>query len=192
MRQALVETLIKKDSSKAYFLTGDLGYNVLEPLKNKMKGRFINVGIAEQSMIGIASGLALSGKEVYTYTITPFYLRAFEQIRLDLCYQDVPVTMIGTGSDFDYSYLGTSHFAFDVKKCFEGLLNLDMYIPKNIKGLNKLLSKKAKRPRLIIVGGYTENNDFEIDYNKLTKYPHEGGSRDYFKLKYQKDENTKQ
>lgn len=188
-RQQIAESLIKKDHKNMYFLTGDVGYGVLEPLKEKMGDRFVNVGLAEQSMIGIASGLALSGKEVFTYTMCAFYLRALEQIKLDLCYQDVPVTMIGVGTQFDYGYLGNTHFAFDDDKVISQLLNIDVLIPKDKEEINRLITLKAKKPRYIRVGGYEENNDINIDWNKLIKYPKEGGSKEYFNLKYKKNEN---
>ena len=95
MRKALVKKLIELDNKNTYFLTADVGFGVLESLQKKMGDRFINVGLAEQSMIGIAAGLALSNKRVYTYTMNSFYLRCVEQIRNDLCYQGLPVTMIG-------------------------------------------------------------------------------------------------
>ena len=66
-----IQDLMRKDES-VYFLTGDLGYSVLEEIEKEFSKRFINVGIAEQNLIGIASGLALSGKKVYVYSIIPF------------------------------------------------------------------------------------------------------------------------
>lgn len=186
MRTALVDELLKIVDRDTFFLTADLGFGILEPLQEKMQDTFINVGLAEQAMIGIASGLALAGKKVFTYTISPFYLRALEQIKLDLCYQDVPVTMIGVGTQFDYEYLGNTHFAFDDDKVMSQLLNIDVYTPKNQKELRKLLRQTPKRPRYIRVGGWKENLDFEIDWKKLDKYPKEVGNREYFKDRYGK------
>jgi transketolase len=79
-----LENYIDKDT---YFLTADLGFGILDDLRKKMGDRFIKVGVAEQVMMGVASGLALSGKKVFTYTITTFYLRAIEQIKLDIVKQ---------------------------------------------------------------------------------------------------------
>lgn len=189
MRQQVTKTLLEIDNDNMYFLTGDVGYGILEPLKQKMGDRFINVGLAEQSMIGIASGLALSGKQVFTYTITPFYLRALEQIKLDLCYQEANVTMIGVGTQFDYQYLGNTHFAFDDDKIIKQLLNIEVLTPKTVKQLNKILRSKLTKPRYLRVGGMYENLDVKIDWNKLTKYPHEGGSRQYFINKFSKSQD---
>lgn len=186
MRQKVVDTLISIDHEDMYFLTADVGYNILEPLKLKMQGRFINVGLAEQSMIGIASGLALSGKQVFTYTMCAFYLRAFEQIKLDLCYQNALVTMIGVGTQFDYNYAGTTHFAFDDDKAIGQLLNIDVHTPKSQVELESLLIKKIEKPQYIRVGGYEQNEDFDIDWQLLLEYPKCGGSKDYFRSKFGK------
>jgi len=187
MRTKIVDTLLKINDDNTYFLTADVGYNVLEPLKEKMGNRFINVGLAEQSMVGIASGLALAGKKVFTYTMCAFYLRAFEQIKLDLCYQNSPVTMIGVGTNFDYAYLGSTHFAFDDDKAIGQLLNIDIYTPETQEELDKLLRETPTRPRYIRVGGYKENPEIEIDLDKLKEYPKTGGSKEYFIKKYGKD-----
>ena len=186
MRQQVVKTLIEMDNDNMFFLTGDLGFGVLEPLKEKMGDRFINVGLAEQSMIGIASGLALSGKQVFTYTISPFYLRALEQIKLDLCYQKANVTMIGTGTNFDYNYLGNTHFAFDDDRIMKQLLNIEVITPVNTEELDKALRSKLVKPRYLRVGGYIENPKVELDFEKLVEYPHEGGSKEYFLNKFSK------
>ena len=72
MRTKIVDTLLQIVDNDTYFLTADVGFGVLEPLREKMGDRFINVGLAEQSMIGVAAGLALSGKKVFTYTMCAF------------------------------------------------------------------------------------------------------------------------
>ena len=139
MRKTFIDYLIETDTKDTYFLTADLGYNLLEPLERKMGKRFINIGIAEQSMISIASGLSLSGKRVFTYTMCPFYLRALEQIKLDLCYQDAKVVMIGSGTGFDYSELGTTHFALEDEEIMSCLSNLVVYTPLDVKDLKELI-----------------------------------------------------
>jgi transketolase len=186
MRQKIVDTLLQIVDKDTYFLTADVGFGVLEPLKEKMGDNFINVGLAEQSMIGIASGLALSGKKVYTYTMCSFYLRALEQIKLDLCYQNVPVTMLAIGTQFDYSNLGTTHFAFDDDKVIKQLLNIDVFTPKDQKQLDMILRLPVTRPLYLRAGGYEENLDVELDWDKLKEYPKEGGSRQYFINKFGK------
>jgi len=165
-----------------YFLTADVGYGVLEPLQKKMGDRFINVGIAEQSMISIASGLALAGKEVYTFTMCAFYLKCIEAIKLDLCYQDVPVTMIGVGVGVEYEYLGTTHFALADDKIMEQLLNIDVMTAYDKDQLKEILKHKAKRPRYIRISRFDEvRESSDITFRE---YPECGGNLNYFKEKY--------
>jgi len=86
MRSAFIQSLmdLAKNDKDLYLLTGDLGFSVLEQFEDKFPDRFINVGVAEQNLIGIAAGLALSGKNVFVYSIIPFLtLRCFEQVRND-------------------------------------------------------------------------------------------------------------
>ena len=181
-----MDTLLQIVDNDTYFLTADVGFGVLEPLRENMGDNFINVGLAEQSMIGIASGLALSGKKVYTYTMSCFYLRALEQIKLDLCYQNVPVTLLSVGTQFDYQHLGNTHFAFDDDKVISQLLNIDVFTPKTQLELDTVLRQKVTRPLYLRVGGYEENLDVELDWEKLKIYPTEGGSRAYFINKFGK------
>lgn len=177
MRKTLVEELLKLDDKNTYFLTADVGYNVLEPLQKKMGDRFINVGLAEQSMIGVAAGLALVGKKVYTYTMCAFYLRAFEQIRNDICYQDLPITLIGVGTGMDYGYLGTTHFATEDADIIARLSNIDVVTPSDPKELIKVLKQKVKSPLYLRLG--YDHNQYKFD-----KYPKEAGSKDYLVSKY--------
>lgn len=185
MRRTLVNKLIELDDKDTYFLTADVGYGLLEPLREKMGNRFINVGIAEQSMISIAAGLALSGKKVYTYTMCAFYLRTIEQIKLDLCYHKVPVTMIGVGPGFDYEQHGTTHFALEDEKIISSLFGIDVFTPKDKKELLELLNTKNIRPRYIRVSRFDE---LKTTQPILNEYPKFGGSLDYFNNLY-KDED---
>ena len=97
MRTAFINQLMeeaRKDRS-IFLLTGDLGFSVLEPFAKEFPERFVNVGIAEQNMAGIAAGLALDGWNVFTYSIANFpTLRSLEQIRYDICYHDLNVTVV--------------------------------------------------------------------------------------------------
>lgn len=113
IKKTFFDNLIKELGENDYFLTADLGYGVFDDIKRKLGKRFINVGVAEQTMIDLAAGLALSGKRVFTYTISPFYLKALEQIKLDIWGQKLwdKVIMIGGGNDkFTYDNFGLSHY----------------------------------------------------------------------------------
>lgn len=181
MRRTLVEQLIKQDDENTYFLTAGVGYGVLEPLQKKMGKRFIDVGIAEPSMISIAAGLGLAGKKVYTFTMCCFYLRCIEQIRNDLCYQDIPVTMLGVGVDFEYEYHGVTHFATEDDKIIGSLKNMEVWTPKTKIELRNLIKIPADKPQYIRISRFDEDKSF--DYT-IDKYPKEGGTLDYFKKKY--------
>ena len=101
MRTTFIETLIdlaEKDE-RIFLLTPDMGYSVLEPFREKFPSRFLNTGIAEQNTIGVAAGLAKSGKIVYVYSIIPFVtMRCFEQVRLYLAYNNTQVRLVGIGA----------------------------------------------------------------------------------------------
>lgn len=108
----VIHDLMSKDES-VYFLTGDLGMYVLDKIKEDFPDRFINVGAAEQTMLDIAVGLSHANKRVITYTITPFYLRAFETIRTYIQHEGHPILLAGSGRDQDYAHDGFSHDASD-------------------------------------------------------------------------------
>ncbi len=96
------------------FLTADMGALSLERFRNDLGSQYINVGIAEQNLVSIASGLALGGKKVFIYAIAPFITqRCYEQIRIDICGMRLPVAIIGSGPGISYSSDGPSHHATD-------------------------------------------------------------------------------
>lgn len=116
MRTAVIEKVyeLMKADKNIYFLTGDLGYSVVEKIEKDFPSRFLNVGVAEQNLMGIAAGLALSGKKVAVYSIIPFAtMRCFEQIRDDICYHNLNVKILGVGSGLSYGFLGSTHFALE-------------------------------------------------------------------------------
>lgn len=110
-RDFVAQTLVEMDRDPSIvFLTGDLGFNALEAIKKNFPDRFLNVGIAEQHMIGMASGLALEGKKVIAYSIASFAtMRPYEQIRNDVCYQNLDVKIVGTGGGYNYPSHGVTH-----------------------------------------------------------------------------------
>lgn len=116
MRTQIIEKIhaLMKKEKNIYFLTADLGYSVLEQIEKDFPDRFLNMGVAEQNMIGTAAGLALSGKIVFVYSIIPFVtMRCLEQIRDDICYHNLNVKIIGVGSGLSYGILGGTHFALE-------------------------------------------------------------------------------
>jgi transketolase len=96
------------------FLTGDLGFMALEPLRDALGKRFINAGVAEQNMIGVATGLARAGWRPWAYSIAPFiYARPYEQLRNDVAMHALPVTLVGNGGGYGYGVMGATHHALE-------------------------------------------------------------------------------
>jgi transketolase len=116
IRDAFFDELyeIAAEDPSVIFMTADMGAFSLDRFRRDFPERFINVGIAEQNLVSVAAGLALEGKKVFIYAIIPFItLRCLEQIKVDLCVMDLPVTIIGTGSGFTYSNDGPTHHAIE-------------------------------------------------------------------------------
>lgn len=115
MRKAFSNAVLAySNDDRRYFLTGDLGFMALEDVQAAYGERFINAGVAEQNMIGVAAGLAREGMKVLAYSIAPFcYARPFEQIRNDICLSDLPVLLVGNGGGYAYGYMGPTHHALE-------------------------------------------------------------------------------
>lgn len=132
MRTAFINTLIKlaKKDKRIFLLTGDLGFSVLEGFRDEFPDRFINMGVAEANMIGVAAGLALSGKVVFVYSIVPFVtLRCLEQIRNDVCYQKLQVRIIGVGAGLSYGTSGATHYSLEDIAVMRAISNLSVVCP---------------------------------------------------------------
>jgi transketolase len=115
MRNAFAAAVIaQRDRDDLFFLTGDLGFMALESVRDAFGSRFINAGVAEQNMVGVAAGLAREGFRVIVYSIAPFcYARPFEQIRNDLCLSGLPVCLVGNGGGYAYGHMGPTHHALE-------------------------------------------------------------------------------
>lgn len=127
---AKVLTEIAKDDSRITLLSGDIGNRLFDAYKEVAEERFFNCGVAEANMIGVAAGLALSGFKPVTYTITPFMtVRCMEQIRLDVCYHNLPVVIVGTGSGLSYAELGPTHHSLEDIGLLRNFPNLSIVAP---------------------------------------------------------------
>ena len=131
MRQAFCNGLVQQAILPEFiFLTGDLGFKALEPLRDALGPRFINAGVAEQNMISVAAGLARSGLRPWTYSIAPFlYARPFEQIRNDVCFHELPVILVGNGGGYGYGVMGSSHHALEDYGCLLTLPHMRAFVP---------------------------------------------------------------
>ena len=144
MRNVFGEQICKladKDE-KIYLLVGDIGYGIFDLYRKKHPKRFINLGICEQSLISVASGMALEGLKPWVYTITPFLIeRPFEQIKLDIDQQKANVKLIGFA---DYPTLGPSHSELNGIKLMKLFKNIRSYFPKNSTETEKITKKISK------------------------------------------------
>jgi transketolase len=121
---------IALEDEKIIFITGDLGYNALENLQQKLGNRFINAGVAEQNMVGLAAGLAYKGFKVFCYSIAPFVVyRCWEQFRNDVCLHNLPVFLVGNGGGYGYGIMGSTHHAIEDIGGLSSLQNVKCWIP---------------------------------------------------------------
>ncbi|HEX8845316.1 MAG TPA: transketolase C-terminal domain-containing protein [Pyrinomonadaceae bacterium] len=132
MRTAFIEALVEaaEVDERIWLLTGDLGYSVLERFAQKFPKRFLNVGVAEQNLIGVASGLAMSGRIVYAYSIANFpVMRCLEQIRNDVCYHNLNVKIVAVGGGFAYGPAGYTHHALEDLAVMRSLPGMTVIAP---------------------------------------------------------------
>ncbi len=115
---------------RVVLLSGDIGNRLFDSFKARFPDRFFNCGVAEANMTGMAAGMAMCGLRPFTYTIAPFAtIRALEQIRVDVCYHNVPVVIVGTGAGWSYASLGPTHHACDDVAMLRALPNMTVLCP---------------------------------------------------------------
>jgi transketolase len=133
MRDTFARTLhrVAKVDPRVFIVVADISpAGSMAPFREEFPDRFINVGVAEQSMIGICAGLAMRGCTPFAYTIATFTTyRPFEHVRDDLCYQDLPVTLVGIGGGMSYSTLGGTHHAQEDIAVMGALPNMSIVAP---------------------------------------------------------------
>lgn len=125
-----------------WVVTGDLGFGMFDSIQKDYPERFINVGAAEQAMMGIGVGLAIGGQIPVVYSITPFLLyRPFETVRNYLQHDGIPVKLVGGGRDRDYSHDGFSHWAEEDRDIMKILSNIEAHWPETKEELPQLLTR---------------------------------------------------
>lgn len=157
MRNAFADEVTKLSAadSRVVLLSGDIGNKLFDRFKEKNGRRFFNCGVAEANMMGVAAGMALSGLRPFIYTITPFTTtRCYEQIRVDACYHNVPVTIVGTGSGFTYAELGPTHHSCEDLAIMRVLPNMTVLAPADEVELRQCMraSLKQNGPVYIRIG----------------------------------------
>ncbi len=147
MRNAFVKTLIElmERDERVFLVTADMGYFIFDPIRERFPRRFINVGIAEANMVGVASGLALSGKIPFVYTVTSFMTsRVFEQLKVDVCYQNANVKVVGIGSGIAYGTSGPTHQAIMDIALMRALPGMTIFSPADaLDSVNMTLAAHA-------------------------------------------------
>ncbi len=174
MRKTFIDTLIAEAETNPdiWLLTADFGFGVLEPFKRKFPDRFLNTGIAEQNTVGIAAGLALSGKIPYVYTAIPFVsARPFEQIKVDCAYMNTNVKLIGVGAGFSYGPGGATHHSIEDIAIMRSLPNMSVLAPGSLNETKALVKDSAKRkgPEYIRLGRSGEPDlNYSVQFGKFS------------------------
>lgn len=180
MRDALIERIYNKmyENEKLFFISADFGAPVLDKLRAKFKDRFINVGIAEQNLINISTGLALEGFTVYAYAIAPFLtMRAYEQIRINLSLSSqikkLNVNLIGVGAGVSYDVSGPTHHCFEDITIMRALPNFIVFSPSDWTLTERFVdfSINIQKPKYIRLDG----KPLPQIYNKVKKFSFENG-----------------
>lgn len=162
MRNMFVNQLeiFAEQDDRIIILVGDIGFGVFENFERKHPNQFINMGIAEQNMIGVASGLAKEGFKPVIYTIIPFLtMRAFEQIRVDLCMHGRNVLLVGVGGGFSYDILGPTHHALEDIAIMRALPQMQIYTPGTPNQVKTVFKEiiETNAPRYLRLGKNGEN-----------------------------------
>lgn len=134
MRDAFSSALVRLAlaDSQVLLLTGDHGYALFDEFRKRCPDQYINAGIAEQNMVGMAAGLARVGFRPFVYGLAAFIpIRTVEQIKLDIAHDDLPVVLLGDGAGFVYSHLGTSHQSTEDIACTRSIPGLEVLSPSD-------------------------------------------------------------
>jgi transketolase len=157
MRNAFADevTRIAKADPRVVLLSGDIGNRLFDKLRAQSSSQFLNCGVAEQNMMGVAAGMGLSGLRPIVYTITPFTtVRCLEQIKIDVAYHESPVIVVGTGSGLSYASLGPTHHSLEDFAIFRAIPNLQVLAPWDAPSLRACLRMAlvSGKPTYIRIG----------------------------------------
>lgn len=157
MRNAFADevTQLAQADSRVVLLSGDIGNRLFDRLRAARPEQFMNCGVAEQNMMGVAAGMGLSGLRPIVYTITPFTtIRCLEQIKIDVGYHNSPVIIVGTGSGLSYASLGPTHHSLEDFAIFRAIPNLQVLAPWDAKSLRACLRMaiESSSPTYIRIG----------------------------------------
>jgi transketolase len=172
---AFIEELVglAAQDERIWLICGDLGYSVLEPFADRFPARYLNAGVAEQNMTGVAAGLALTGKVVFTYSIANFpTLRCLEQIRNDICYHNLSVKIVAIGGGLAYGSHGYTHHAVEDLAIMSALPNMTVTAPADpaeARAITRMIAA-LPGPAYLRIGKAGEpalhSSDLEVSYGK--------------------------
>lgn len=173
MRNAFAKTVtsLAAENENLILLSGDIGNRLFDDYKRLYPSRFYNCGVAEQSMVGVASGLASLGFHPITYTIAPFNtIRCLEQIKLDICYAVGPAILVGTGAGLSYAGLGPTHHSLEDIAITRAIPNLNVVCPADRIEVAELLPQviTSNRPTYFRLGKKGEPDIHEEAPDRLT------------------------
>jgi len=180
VRDRFISTLFKESSRypEMILLTGDLGFGVFDEFKEKRPGQFLNVGVAEQNMTGLATGMSLVGRNVFTYSIGNFpTLRCLEQIRNDAAYHNANVTIVSIGAGFSYGQLGMSHHATEDLGIMRSIPQITIFSPATLWEVEEATLSALKINGTCYIRldksyadeGDVISNEFKVGYPRLVR-----------------------
>lgn len=176
MREVISKFLTNKalENKKFFVLSGDHGYALFDELRKKTPEQFVNVGVSEQAMIGYAAGMTKEGMKTVVYGLSAFIpLRVFEFIKMDICYEDLPVIILGDGAGLVYATLGPSHQCAEDIACMRTLQNMNIYSPADSYEMEACLdlAYKSKFPSYIRIGkadkSIVHENQLSLEMNQF-------------------------
>lgn len=149
MRRAFAQHLAALASSdpRIQLLTADLGYLALDPFRDAHPDRFLNGGVAEPNLVGVAAGLALVGRIPFVYSVSSFLaIRCLEQLKLDVALPGLPVKLVGVGAGVGYGFAGATHHSTDDVSALLSLPGLTVYCPADLREVTECLDDMTRRP----------------------------------------------
>jgi len=169
MRARIIDAIFRNMATNRdiFFVTADMGINLVEKFAEHYPDRFLNVGIAEQNMIGVCAGLANLGYRPFAYTISNFAVhRCFEQIRNEIGLHTLPITILGTSTGYDNAPLGPTHHIVDDWGALRAIPGIDIYCPSGVSYADGLVDRllRSQRPAYVrIPKGAFPSPDSEQD-----------------------------
>lgn len=178
MRNALSRALVQaaRQDDRVLLLTGDHGYSLFDDFRRECPAQYINAGVAEQNMVGVAAGLAKGGFRPIVYGLSAFVpVRVLEQIKLDVCYEPLPVTFIGDGAGVVYSALGSSHQSTEDIAALRAVPHIAILSPCDAHEMTACmrLAREAEAPVYVRVGkcdlGDVHNEPPQLEWGRLCR-----------------------